>query len=241
MMLLMHSRAVILATVSAILLLTPLKNHASENSGLYGPVAVEHYLTGNYTASRHPHFVRLEKSQLSGAWSHFYLRKKAAQDLSKLISAFRKEHPDIRIWVASAHRRFHRQRSIWEAKWSGRRKVDGQKLNEFLLDPTARAKKILEYSAMPGTSRHHWGTEVDFNHLRNSYYENGSGLIIYTWLKKNAATYGFCQPYTAGRTQGHREEKWHWSYRPLAAKFQRKWEQLFSENTSLYIQSIVVC
>ncbi|MEE8482781.1 MAG: hypothetical protein V3S12_05455, partial [Acidiferrobacterales bacterium] len=48
--------------------------------------------------------------------------------------------------------------------------------------------------------------------------------------------YGFCQPYTAGRAQGHREEKWHWSYRPLAAKFQRKWEQLFAENTSRYIK-----
>lgn len=45
--------------------------------------------------------------------------------------------------------------------------------------------KILEYSVVPGALRHHWGAEIDFNRLRNSYYVNGSGLVLCNWLKKN--------------------------------------------------------
>jgi zinc D-Ala-D-Ala carboxypeptidase len=73
---------------------------------------------------------------------------------------------------------------------------------------------------MPGTSRHHWGTDVDFNSLNNRYFESGEGLKIYNWLVKHAAEYGFCQPYTKagqGRNGGYEEEKWHWSYLPVSS------------------------
>lgn len=225
------------ATVIGLLSATPFFCHANENNGLYGSVPAEHYVTGRFSASKHPRFVTLEMLNIPTMGHRKLLRREAGQALIQMIAAFHKEHPDINIWVVSAHRSFSQQRHIWEAKWTGQRKVEGRRLNETQHDPTARAIKILEYSAMPGASRHHWGTEVDFNRLQNSYYEKGSGLVVYNWLKQNAATYGFCQPYTAGRTQGHREEKWHWSYRPLAAKFQRKWEELFSENTERFLRN----
>ncbi len=50
---------------------------------------------------------------------------------------------------------------------------------------------------MPGTSRHHWGTEIDLNALNNKWFENGKGLKVYQLAYKNAAQYGFHQPYTA--------------------------------------------
>jgi LAS superfamily LD-carboxypeptidase LdcB len=74
---------------------------------------------------------------------------------------------------------------------------------------------------MPGTSRHHWGTDMDINALTNDYFENGNGLKEYDWLVKNAAQFGFCQPYNEkgkSRPNGYNEEKWHWSYLPIAKK-----------------------
>ena len=83
-----------------------------------------------------------------------------------------------------------------------------------------RARLILLYSSMPGTSRHHWGTDMDLNALENSYFDSGDGLKAYQWLTAHAVEFGFCQPYTSkrnGRT-GYEEEKWHWSYLPLSSE-----------------------
>jgi zinc D-Ala-D-Ala carboxypeptidase len=57
----------------------------------------------------------------------------------------------------------------------------------------------MQYSSMPGTSRHHWGTDVDLYALDDIYFTYGDGKIVYDWLLANAANYGFCQPYTANR------------------------------------------
>ena len=72
---------------------------------------------------------------------------------------------------------------------------------------------------MPGSSRHHWGTDIDLNALENSYFEQGEGKKVFDWLEANAHEYGFCRPYTEKgpeRPNGYNEEKWHWSYRPIA-------------------------
>ena len=72
---------------------------------------------------------------------------------------------------------------------------------------------------MPMCSRHHWGTDLDLNSLENSYFSSGKGLKIYEWLTKHAPDYGFCQVYTNKKINnrtGYEEEKWHWSYMPIA-------------------------
>jgi LAS superfamily LD-carboxypeptidase LdcB len=123
----------------------------------------------------------------------------------------------VTLTIVSATRTFDAQRKIWEDKWTGRRLVDGENLSE-LTDTVARARIILRYSSMPGTSRHHWGTDLDLNSLDNAYFDGPEGSRVYNWLLKHAAEYGFCQPYTSksgGRT-GYEEERWHWSYMPLA-------------------------
>lgn len=114
----------------------------------------------------------------------------------------------VQLKIVSGARNFEHQKAIWERKW---------KANEEL-EPLSRSQKILEFSSMPATSRHHWGTDIDLNNLENSYFEKGRGKAEYDWLVKNASQFGFFQVYTSkqsGRT-GYSEEKWHWSYLPLA-------------------------
>ena len=51
---------------------------------------------------------------------------------------------------------------------------------------------------------------------------------MYGWLQTHAATYGFCQVYTEQgeeRPEGYQEEKWHWSYMPLAHQFLRQYNE----------------
>src|SRR5690606_39172936 len=115
-------------------------------------------------------------------------------------------------------RNFQAQKKIWEDKWSGTRRIEsGENLAETTPDPTERARKILRYSSMPGSSRHHWGTDIDINNFENDWFTSGEGLKLYNWMKANAGTYGFCQPYSAGRPYGYLEERWHWSYMPVSA------------------------
>ena len=83
---------------------------------------------------------------------------------------------------------------------------------------------ILRFSAIPGASRHHWGTDVDFNSIKNAHWGATTGprgtpgrlFQLGRWLEQNAHRVGFIKTYTAGRTGGHSEEPWHYSYEPIA-------------------------
>ncbi len=131
----------------------------------------------------------------------------------------------INLTIRSATRNFYDQKRIWENKWNGNTLVEGgQNLAETVTDHKERALIILKFSSMPGSSRHHWGTDIDINNFENSYFESGQGLKEYEWLVANAPTFGFCQPYTAKddkRPNGYNEEKWHWSYLPVALPLTR--------------------
>ena len=66
--------------------------------------------------------------------------------------------------IASGFRDFERQLAIFNAKASGSRPVhgeDGAELNVANLEDSARLAAILRFSALPGASRHHWGTDLD--------------------------------------------------------------------------------
>ena len=175
------------------------------------------YLMGKFNPAKHPDFV-----QIAAKYSdkkEAYLRKETYEAFVKMAEAAAKDK--IQLKILSATRNFDRQKKIWEDKWNGLVTVeDGTKVSK-IADPTKRALKILLFSSMPGSSRHHWGTDLDLNYLSDDYFSNGQGKKIYKWLSENAATYGFCQPYSSkenGRT-GYNEEKWHWSYMPLSSAF----------------------
>lgn len=176
------------------------------------------FVMGKFEPKSHPDFVPIAAKYANR--NGLYLQKSAYQ-------AFKNMHADavkvgIQLQIRSASRNFNYQKGIWERKWTGQTKVSGQNLAKTQPNPVQRAKTILRYSSMPGSSRHHWGTDIDLNSFENSWFATGKGLKLYQWLQNNAANYGFCQVYTA-KTQaartGYEEEKWHWSYRPLARKY----------------------
>ena len=173
------------------------------------------YLTGQFDPGKDSAFVLIESKYASRGG--MFLRKEAYAAFIKMAEKAKEE--GINLKILSATRNFNAQKSIWEAKWTGQRRVGGKNLSESLPDPTERALKILEYSSMPGTSRHHWGTDIDINSLNNPYFEQGEGLKVYNWLTLHAPDFGFCQTYTKKgpeRPDGYNEEKWHWSYLPVA-------------------------
>lgn len=120
----------------------------------------------------------------------------------------------VNLLIISGTRTFNDQKGIWERKWE----TNAAEIKDSL----ANANKILLFSSMPGTSRHHWGTDIDLNSLDDAFFQSGEGLKIYNWLKAHAGEYGFCQTYSdkveTNRT-GYSMEKWHWSYMPLSSKY----------------------
>jgi D-alanyl-D-alanine carboxypeptidase len=173
------------------------------------------YLTGKVDPANDPSFARIPEQYLGGTrvWGH----KDAVAAFVRMAEAAAVN--GYKLKVVSAFRSFDDQKQIWEDKWNGKTLVGGKKLSQSTPDPKARALKILEFSSMPGTSRHHWGTDFDLNSLNNSYFSTRDGKRIHDWLTAHAPEYGFCQVYSAksdGRT-GYEEEKWHWSYMPIAS------------------------
>jgi LAS superfamily LD-carboxypeptidase LdcB len=133
----------------------------------------------------------------------------------------------ITLTILSATRNFDAQKGIWERKWK-RPQYEGKTDLERITD-------ILKFSSMPGTSRHHWGTDIDLNSLEPAYFKQGKGLVIYEWLRKHGAEYGYHQTYTSkedGRS-GYNEEAWHWSYLPLAGPMLEEYNRVITyENLS---------
>ena len=199
-------------------------------------VPVSNFITGRFNFTESENFVNLKEYGIPCSVDA-YLLKETADALKLMLDDFKKDHKNIKIYVISGTRNFYTQKRIWDEKWTGKRKVSGTADITKITDPIQRALKILEYSSMPGTSRHHWGTDFDINQLTNSYYEKGEGKIIYQWLKQNATKYGFAQPYTSDRTEsvnGYQEEKWHWSYTPLSKKFLNIWNELYQKDPSQF-------
>ena len=198
------------------------------NDVLYGTVAKVKYLMGDYPREGNLKVFtnKIEKNTHT-------LREDTIVALNKMIEAYdrdREGKSKQHIFIVSAHRSYADQKSIWEQKYKGNRKmresVEGKTPDQII-------NLILEYSSAPGTSRHHWGTDMDINALQNDYFSGkGNGAFLYEWLQKNAAKFGFCQPYNelSKRNQkGYNEEKWHWSYAPVANQLQKDWEESFKK------------
>lgn len=184
-------------------------------------------LLGLITPSSDDDFVLIDAAYASRPG--MYLRRAAYEAFLEMRAAAQAD--GITLTILSATRDFNHQKRIWEDKWFGRQALHGNILATDIEDPRQRALEILRFSAMPGTSRHHWGTDIDLNNLVNSYFESGEGKRVYEWLLENAAKHGFCQPYTRHgdeRTGGYEEEKWHWSYLPLANSFYRTFKNKIS-------------
>lgn len=147
-----------------------------------------------------------------------------ASDLEGLVSAADTE--GIELSIASGFRDFMRQKAIWDGKFSGKRPIQdtqGKPLDTHALSAEQKLEAILRWSALPGGSRHHWGTDFDVyakNHLPKDTqlklepweYLTGHQAELYTWLQENAPKHGFFFPYAVDRG-GVAVEPWHISHK----------------------------
>lgn len=155
------------------------------------------------------------------------LRKDAYKAFLKMKEAAAKE--GINITIVSSYRNFERQKAIWERKY------------EFYtsegLSPEKSMEKIIEYSTIPGTSRHHWGTDIDIMDGNKKYtgdvlvaekFEAGGPFVkLKQWMDKNAKTFGFVLVYTnAEGRKGFKYEPWHYTYAPLSVGYLNQYKTL---------------
>jgi len=136
----------------------------------------------------------------------------------------------IELLPVSSFRDFDAQRAIWNGKYRGERPLldrDNRPLVAAQLLPAERVAAILCWSALPGASRHHWGSDFDVidrnalpagervQLLDSEYAASGRYARLSAWLAAHAADYGFFHPYDRDRG-GVLPEPWHLSYAPVA-------------------------
>jgi LAS superfamily LD-carboxypeptidase LdcB len=135
------------------------------------------------------------------------------------------------LQIVSSYRSFAKQANIWNRKWKGELKLntlDGHVLDTASLTNLHKMHAILLWSALPGGSRHHWGTDFDiydrarvascglpFELVTEEYEGNGPCADLAKWLEVNAVKFGFERPYAA-YAGGVAAEPWHLSYAPIA-------------------------
>jgi len=149
--------------------------------------------------------------------------------------------------LVSGFRSFERQLVIWNEKIAGVRPVyddDGNTLDVKLLSDWECVQAILRWSALPGASRHHWGTDIDVydrsavsNDYRvqlSAYEVSGDGPFgkFHDWLDvqiQMGNACGFYRPYSDD-LGGIAPERWHLSYAPIANRLANRFSQAFLES-----------
>ena len=142
--------------------------------------------------------------------TNYKLQTNAYDALQKMINAaFQK---GVKIDVVSAYRSFDHQNRLWKTKYD--------KFRSRGYSVKAAVSKVIEYTAIPGTSRHHWGTEVDlrdYSKRNTKYLESNSKSKYQNWMQDNAHKYGFYLAYTNNKfRKGYNYESWHYSYREIS-------------------------
>lgn len=139
----------------------------------------------------------------------------------------------IQLGIASSYRSFQQQLSIWNAKMRGERAVydeHGKIIDVTPLSDDEKLPLLLRWTALPGCSRHHWGTDLDvydmtattdgyaLQLLPEEYIEGGPfahlGKVLSAWCDTQVTT-RFYRPY-AKDNGGVAVEPWHLSHRAVA-------------------------
>jgi LAS superfamily LD-carboxypeptidase LdcB len=146
------------------------------------------------------------------------LRKEAFEAFEKMKKAAYADGFDIKM--ISSYRDFYRQEAIWERKYLRFTEDNG-------MQPLDAIEKIIEYSTIPGTSRHHWGTDIDIidgypktsgDVLVPKKFETGGPFADFkVWLDENSEKFGYHLVYTdEPKRRGFKYEPWHYSYAPIS-------------------------
>lgn len=157
----------------------------------------------------------------------FKLREDARLQFNLMRKAAKES--GFNIHVVSSYRSYIHQNGIWERKYNSYKKQG--------LSPENSIKKIIQYSTIPGTSRHHWGTDLDIidstkgipsNPLSEVHFNEGGKMRKFKlWLDENSEKYGFYLVYTnAPNRKGFAYEPWHFSYKPLSLGMLEEYKNL---------------
>lgn len=149
----------------------------------------------------------------------------AFQDMQKAAA-----QDGFRIEPFSSFRDYKTQLRIWNNKFSGKRPLytqEGIPRERSELSNEQIVRHILDWSGLPGASRHHWGTEIDvidraavtadYTPQLLPQESNPGGVFhpLHVWLNERIGEHGFFRPYK--RYQGGMyEEPWHLSYAPAS-------------------------
>ncbi|MCH2194507.1 M15 family metallopeptidase [Kordia sp.] len=157
----------------------------------------------------------------------FSLRKEAYDAFVKMCAAAAKDGFDI--YVVSSYRTYAHQNRIWERKY--------KRFTKQGLSPIQAIKKIITYSTIPGTSRHHWATDIDIIDKNASYsgdvlvpkkfHGDGPFCKLREWLEEHANSFGFYIVYTDhAHRKGFKYEPWHYTYAPISIPMLKEYRKL---------------
>lgn len=163
--------------------------------------------------------------------SDFLVNKDIQVDLAALTEAAKQA--GFELAIASSFRDFDRQLAIWNGKFTGILPLldcKSEPLDIKTLSNDQKVVAILRWSALPGASRHHWGTDLDIFavnllpadttlQLEPWEYLTGHQAPFYQWLKQNLHHFGFFFPYDQDRG-GIAAEPWHISHIDCASQYQ---------------------
>jgi len=151
--------------------------------------------------------------------------------IASLLAMRDAAHADgVDLSIASSFRDFDTQLSIWNRKWSGERPLYdrvGRLLERARMADSDVVDAILAWSAVPGGSRHHWGSDIDvfdaaaltdgykLQLVPSEYASDGIFSRLSAWLDRNMQRFGFFRPYRTDRGSVN-PEPWHLSYAPVS-------------------------
>jgi hypothetical protein len=90
--------------------------------------------------------------------------------------------------------------------------------------PERRLRTVAKYTAVPGSSRHHWGTDVDLAPVETRPWVYGHNRALCEFIEAHATDYGLSMAYTQGRLRGYEYEPWHLSHLRLGPALHRRFE-----------------
>ena len=157
----------------------------------------------------------------------FALRKEAYDAFLKMKAAAAQSGIDIQ--VVSSYRNYAHQNRIWERKY--------KRFTDQGLSPQEAIEKIIAYSTIPGTSRHHWGTDLDIIDgsqptsgdvlVPSKFHEDGPFCKLKEWMDSHSEDFGFYLVYTEDEDRkGFKYEPWHYSYAPLSKTYLKDYRTL---------------
>lgn len=159
------------------------------------------------------------------------MREAAQKDgiILQPFSSFRDIKTQIRIW----NKKFRGEKPLYD--------INGKERDHRQLNKDEIIDAILGWSALPGASRHHWGSEIDVvdaavmpedyqvQLLPAEVQPGGIFAHLHNWLDENMHKFDFFRPYKIHQG-GMFPEPWHLSHAPVSIPAQRELSLTMIEN-----------